>query len=77
MSSLFLLLFISFFLFSCSNNLSRENAKDLIVQKYNLPQIETIKMGKKYYISQQGDRGDFGMEKVAIVTAPYYSEFKK
>ena len=45
----------------CSNNLSRGKAEDLIVKKYNVPSIETIKIRKVYlrgetmYSINQGD----------------------
>lgn len=45
------------FLFSCSNDLSRDKAKDLIVQKYNLPQTETVKLGKSYLKKYQNLNG--------------------
>jgi len=76
-TTVILFLFISIFFFSCSKELSRDTAKDLIIQKYNLPQTETVKIVKNYYKSQYGDRGAFGMEKIAIVSSPYYSEFRK
>ena len=49
------------------NNLSESKAKDLIVKKFNLPQIETKKIIKQYLKSQWGDIGFFGMEKHCIV----------
>jgi len=68
---------ISIFLFSCSKDLSRDEAETLIKQKYNLPKIETVEIVKNYHISHFGDRGAFGMEMVTIVTSPNYSENKK
>ena len=58
----------------CSKTLSRDEAETLIKQKYNLPQTETVKIGKNYYISQKNG-GGFGP--VALITGPYYSEFKQ
>ena len=65
---------ISIFLCSCSKDLSRNEAETLIKQKYNLPQTETVKIGKNYYISQNNG-GGFGP--VALINGPHYSEFKQ
>lgn len=46
----FIFLFVSIFLLSCSKNLSRENAEDLIIKKFNLPRTETMQIKKTYYV---------------------------
>lgn len=64
---------MSFFLQSCGNkNLSRDKAKDLIVQEYSLPQPETTKLGKRYFKKKWGDRLAFGMEKLCWVKEEQY-----
>jgi hypothetical protein len=49
LTSVMLLLFVSFFFFSCSKNLSRSEASVLIMKKYNLPQIESKEINKSYF----------------------------
>jgi len=63
-------------LFSCSNNLSRGKAKELIIQKMHLPQIETTKMLKRYLDHSWGDMGFFSMPKVCYVVGDQYSDVK-
>lgn len=61
----------------CSNNLSREEACKIIVKKYDLPQKKIVEIRKKYYKSQEGDKGIFGMPYIAVMNHDYdYSNFK-
>jgi len=52
-ATLFFVLCISIFFFSCGNNLSRGEAKGLIVKKFNLPQIQSIDINKRYYKTER------------------------
>ena len=72
-----LLLVFAITVTSCSKDLSRDKAKKLIVKNKDLPQTETTNIEKKYYISQYGDRGAFGMQKIGLVTNPNYSGHKR
>lgn len=48
LTTLLLLSMSCLLLFSCSKDLSRDKAKDLIVKKYGLPNYETSKINKEY-----------------------------
>lgn len=47
-TTVFLLSMSCLFLFSCSKDLSRDKAKDLIIEKYGFPRYETNKINKEY-----------------------------
>jgi|GEM_PF-2540941 len=48
LTTVFLLSISCLLLFSCSKDLSRDKAKDLIIKKYGLPKYETNKINKEY-----------------------------
>ena len=47
-TTVFLLLMSCLLLFSCRKDLSRDKAKDLIINKYGFPKYETDKINKEY-----------------------------
>jgi hypothetical protein len=68
-STAFLFLMTSIFLLSCGKDLSRDDAKELIIQKINLPQTETLKIEGTYFVSQQG-------RQVTSIEQPYFSQYR-
>ena len=53
---------------SCKQELTREEAADVIIIKHHLPQTETIKIIKRYVKDSWGDRvGFFNIPKICIV----------
>lgn len=50
-----LILFSLIFFSSCSNNLSKDKAENLIIKKYSLPQTKTTTIKKSYYIKNRSE----------------------
>jgi hypothetical protein len=60
---------------SCSNDLSRQKAAELISKQLELPTIETTQLGKSYLKNSWGDPSM--MPAVCVVTGDQYSDVKK